>query len=71
MQSWSLEKFVAEYDVRRAATIMKISRQAVEQAINTGREIKIVHIDGCYEAHEFKMLSRIPESKISLRAYSS
>ena len=69
MQSWSLEKFVDEYGVKRAATIMKKSRQAVQQAIIARREIKIIHIDGHYESHEFKMLSRIPESKISLRVY--
>lgn len=70
MQSWSLKKFVGEYGVKRAAKIMKRTRQAVEQAIKAKRDIKIVHVDGHYEAHEFRMLSRVPEHKISLRDYS-
>lgn len=66
MQSWSLEKFVAEYDVRQAATIMGISRQAVEQAIRAGRDIRIVHTGDDYSAHEVKLLGHISSKELRI-----
>jgi hypothetical protein len=66
MQSWSLDKFVREYGAQTAATIGKRSRQAVEQAIETGRDIKIVKVDGFYEMHEFKLLAKTRVDRIHL-----
>lgn len=58
MQSWSLARFVSIYGPRRAGEVCGMSRQAVESALNIGREINIVAIDGFYEVHETKQLSK-------------
>lgn len=57
---------IAEYGVYAAATIGKRSRQAIEQALEANRDIKIVYVDGFYEMHEFKLLSRISSRNINL-----
>ena len=68
MQSWSLERFVEEHGAAAAASVWQrssepVSRQTVEQAIAKNREIRIVLIEGFYEVHEAKLLSRIPATR--------
>ena len=68
MRSWSLDKFVEEHGAAAAASVWQrsdqpVSRQTVEQAIAADRQIKIVLIEGFYEVHEAKLLSRIPATR--------
>ena len=63
MKSWSLESFVDSHSAADAAIVWGKSRQTVEQAIAANRQIKIVLIDGYYEVHEAKLLSRIPATR--------
>ena len=71
MQSWSLKKFVDQHSVAAVKSIWRrgdvpVSRQAVEQAVDSDREIKVVLIEGFYEIHESKLLSKTPINKVSI-----
>ena len=71
-KSWSLEDFVADYGITGIKSVWmvrgkSISRQAVEQAIDSDREIRVVLTDDLFEVHEYKMLSQVKESSVSLR----
>ena len=59
MQSWSLKKFIEEYDTKDAAEVWGVSRQAVDQAIERERDIQIIYLDGYWEVHESKLLSKV------------
>jgi hypothetical protein len=56
MQSWSLESFIEQYSVTSASDVWGISRQAIKQARNEKREIRIVKAGKYYEVRESKLL---------------
>ena len=71
MQSWSLGKFVDEYNIATVLSIWRrggvpVSRQAVEGAIKSDRAIRVVLLDGFYEIRESKVLSKTPINKVTL-----
>ena len=59
MQSWSLKKFIEEYDTKDAAEVWGVSRQAVDQAIERERDIQIIYLNGYWEVHESKLLKKV------------
>ncbi len=68
MRSWSLKNFVEDHGAAAAASVWQrsdepVSRQTVEQAIANDRQINIILLDGFYEVHEAKLLSRIPATR--------
>ena len=70
-QSWGLKKFVDEYSVATVMSIWKrdgvpVSRQAVEGAVKSKRAIQVILLDGFYEIHEAKILSKTPIHKVSI-----
>lgn len=66
MQSWSLKKFVDEHGPVAASKIWGKSHQAVCQALESNRKIKVVKAGKYYEVHEFKLLGRLRISKIDI-----
>lgn len=64
MQSWNLNKFIAQYGISRTATIWDVSRQAVEKAVQNNRDIQIILIGDVYEVRESKILKRIRRGEI-------
>lgn len=66
MRSWNLKKFVEEYNTYKASVIWQVTRQAVEKAISTGRDIQVVEVNGYFEIRESKILNRIKSTYIHL-----
>ena len=56
MQSWNLEKFVAEFGYREATLIWGVSHQALYKAIGSARSIQVILMNGKYSIHESKQL---------------
>lgn len=60
MQSWSLKSFIEEYSIGAVTQVWRVSRQAVFNARTSGRDIRIVKVDGHYEVRESKILKKVP-----------
>lgn len=60
MKSISLAEFVEENDIATAAAKWRVSRQAVESCLRTGRDIRFIWVDGVFEVHEHKVLVSRP-----------
>ena len=59
MRSWSLKKFVEEFSIKDAVEVWGVKRQAVDKALAKKRDIQIIYLDGYWEVHESKLLSKV------------
>ena len=63
ISSMSLKRYVEDYGIQRAVDIWGVTQQAVDKAYKSGRDIRIVELDGFVEVRESKVLSRKRVSK--------
>ena len=64
MESWSLKRFVKEFDYKTVAIIWGVTHQAVYRAMKEGRDVRIVLTEGSYHVWEDKLLGCITEKKL-------
>jgi hypothetical protein len=57
MKSISLAEFVEENDIATAAAKWRVSRQAVEACLRSGRNIRFIWVGDVFEVHEDKVLA--------------
>ena len=69
MRSWTLERFKNEFGVEVAATVMKYKDyRAIYPALQ--RDVRVVLVNGRYEAWETKLINSVSEQSIAIREES-